>query len=200
MDFCVRVLDGLAAWPRALVMARGRAPEPPTDVRDVAGDHTCMHRITKPGVYALPAPLVGVAGKTGVVVDADDVELRLCGTELIGGRGSRDGIVILGARCIIRDGAIHDWGHSGIDAIRAFRCRLENVHCFQNGLYGILLGKQGEAVACSVSDNGGPGMETDAACTIVNCVAKRNWQGGFVAGRGSVSEGLVSSVNNVARK
>jgi len=171
----------------------------PRDIRTIAGDAVCLHRITKPGIYALTAPLHAQPGKTGIIVSADDVELRLCGTELIGTRGSHDGIVVRGHNCTIRDGAIRDWGHNGIDAMRALRCRLENVHCFQNGLYGILLGKHGEAVGCTISQNGGPGMETDAACTIVNCAAQGNWQRGFIAGNDNVATGLVSSVNIVSR-
>ena len=194
-----RVLRTLTDLSTKLFDSKASRIPLPRDVREVAGDATCLHRIAKPGIYALTAPLRGVPGKAGIIITADDVELRLCGTELIGTRGSHDGIVVRGHNCTIRDGAIREWGHNGLDAMRALRCRLENVHCFQNGLYGILLGKQGEAIGCSISQNGGPGMETGAACTIVNCAAQGNWQRGFVAGNDSVSVGLVSSFNDVSK-
>lgn len=191
-------LEMLGELPRCLI-ARERRPAPPRDVKTLAGDRDCLHRIVHPGVYALTTPLHAQPNKAGLIIAADNVELRLCGCELVGCRGSRDAIVVRGRNCTIRDGAIRDWGHSGVDAMRAVRCRLENMHCFHNGLYGILLGKQGEAIGCSVSENGGPGMETDAACTIVNCAAQGNWQRGFIRGSDSVSFGLISSVNNVSR-
>jgi hypothetical protein len=193
-----RILRSLPDFRSTLIESKASRASTPRNVRELAGDASCLHRITKPGIYALTAPLHGQPGKAGIIINADDVELRLCGTELIGTRGSHDGIVVRGHNCIIRDGAVRDWGHNGLDAMRALRCRLENVHCFQNGLYGILLGKHGEAIGCSISQNGGPGMETGAACTIVNCAAQGNWQRGFVAGSDSVSYGLVSSVNNVS--
>lgn len=194
-----RILRTLLELPTRLLDTRATRPIAPRDVRELSGDAACLHRITRPGIYALTAPLRGQPGKSGIVIAADEVELCLCGTEVIGTRGSHDGIVVRGHNCIIRDGAIREWGHNGVDAMRALHCRLENVHCFQNGLYGILLGKHGEALGCSISDNGGPGMETDAACTIVNCAAQGNWQRGFVRGSDSVCFGLVSSINNVSK-
>src|SRR6059036_2664026 len=58
------------------------------------GDATAEFVISQPGSYCLPGNVVGVSGKSGIRIDADDVTLDLAGFGMIGASGSLSGILI----------------------------------------------------------------------------------------------------------
>src|SRR5438105_11935725 len=71
------------------------------------GDATAEFVISQPGSYCLPGNVVGVSGKSGIRIDADDVTLDLAGYGMIGVSGSLSGILINNhLRIAIRNGSI----------------------------------------------------------------------------------------------
>lgn len=58
--------------------------EPRTDVTRLSGDASSLYVITRPGSYFLTTNIVGVAGKSAIRIDTNDVTLDLNGFTLIG--------------------------------------------------------------------------------------------------------------------
>lgn len=86
-----RVLRTLADLPAKLLSSKASAHRcPAMSVKSLATQPSPPpHRQA-----SVSAPLRGVPGKAGIIITENDVELRLCGTELIGTHGSHDGIVV----------------------------------------------------------------------------------------------------------
>ena len=104
-------------------------PRKEVNATNTPGDGSSVFRITAPGSYYLSANVTGVAGKSGVVIAADDVSLDLNGFEVKGVAGSVSGILFSGTRenCLIRNGAIREWDVKGIDGGFGFFAVYENL-------------------------------------------------------------------------
>src|SRR6266446_686006 len=80
------------------------------------GDATAEFVISQPGSYCLGSNTVGVAGKNGIRIDADNVTLDLAGFGVLGVSGSLSGILInTHFHIAIRNGSISGWGSNGLD-------------------------------------------------------------------------------------
>jgi hypothetical protein len=66
------------------------------EVNSLPGDGTAVFVINQPGSYCLGSNVVGVAGKNGIRIDADNVTLDLAGFAVLGVGNSLNGILING--------------------------------------------------------------------------------------------------------
>ena len=62
------------------------------EVNSLPGDANAVFVISQPGSYCLGSNVVGVAGKNGIKIDADNVTLDLAGFGVLGVGGSLSGI------------------------------------------------------------------------------------------------------------
>lgn len=82
----------------------------------------------RPRQHGLPSNIVGVSGKSGIRIDADDVTLDLAGFSMIGAGGSLSGILINNHfRIAIRNGSIAGWGSNGLDGTSGGASRLDDL-------------------------------------------------------------------------
>jgi parallel beta-helix repeat protein len=149
-----------------------------------------LHQISVPGAYYLRQDLVGVAGSSGLSVNADDVTIDLNGFHVVGVAGAVHGInfgsVITNRFNVeVKNGDIRDWPSVGVGLTGAGFAqgnRLLNVHVEGCGSTGAQLGIAAVVRDCVFRSNGGAGLNANGA--IENCVAESNAIG--IAGGGSI--------------
>lgn len=162
------------------------------------GDADSLFRITAPGSYYLSGNISCVSGKAGIEIIAGDVTIDLMGFELRGVPGSLEGIRadsnVFSAT--IRNGAIRNWGLSGIDLVRSFigiGCLIEDIQAASNGGDGIHASTDGVVRHCSTSSNAGNGIVTGIRCIVSQCVANSNTASGISVDAGcAVSDCLTA--------
>jgi hypothetical protein len=175
--------------------------EPRTDVLTLAGNANYQYTINAPGAYYLTTNIVGVAGKSGILIDASNVTLDLNGFELLGVLNSFDAIYVgpLAVNASIYNGTMKNWGDSGVNA-SASACRYEKllltgntsvglsvsansaiVDCTAtlNGFDGFSAGYHSTFSGCKSAGNNGNGFDTGNECLFVNCTAYANTNHGF---------------------
>ncbi|MEC9372726.1 MAG: hypothetical protein VYC34_02745, partial [Planctomycetota bacterium] len=98
--------------------------------------------INNPGSYYFTGDLIGVNGANGIVINASNVSIDLCGFTMTGVPGSGDGVVVNQTRdnITVVNGTIREWGFDGLDLFNTRECRVENIHAFANSGEGIVLG------------------------------------------------------------
>jgi len=164
--------------------------EPRIAINDVntPGDAASTFRITQPGSYYLTGNLTGESGKHGIDILTGGVTLDLMGFELKGVPGSHNGVRVLGvfSSIAVRNGAIHGWGQSGIEASNATNMCCDGIMARGNGLFGISIGSGGVISDCAASGNTSTGISTSAGAAILNCSAQNNAGRGVFASDGSV--------------
>jgi parallel beta-helix repeat protein len=136
--------------------------EPRTQVNatNTPGDSDSLFKITQPGSYYLARNISGVAGKHGIEVNANGVTLDLNGFEIRGVAGSLVGVrAVITENLSVRNGAIRDWGGSGVEASVGQYSTFENLRC---------------------GDNGVTGMRVNAGSVLRGCVANENTTDGFI--------------------
>jgi len=178
--------------------------EPRTIVNAVntPGNADSLFVISQPGSYYLTTNLVGVSGKSGISITANDVTLDLNGFALLGVSVEYDetcGIVIPGARTniTVRNGAISGWGNNGVATFYVFNQlslfpvnivfeHLNVSACSEDGIFII----NGVVRDCNCYNNGdeeGGGIYCDGYGIISGCTANNNVQDGIVINSGTVS-------------
>ena len=86
------------------------------EVNSLPGDGNAVFVISQPGSYCLESNVVGVAGKNGIRIDADNVTLDLAGFAVLGVGNSLNGILINDHfHIVIRNGSISGWSSHGLD-------------------------------------------------------------------------------------
>lgn len=88
-----------------------------TEIGSLGGGPTAQHVITRPGSYVLRQNLVGVSGKSGILVMADHVTIDLNGYRLEGGSGTVHGITDGGTGVVnvaVMNGSLVDWGQDAL--------------------------------------------------------------------------------------
>lgn len=147
--------------------------------------------ITQPGSYYLTGNIA--ATTYGITIRTNNVTLDLMGYTLSGDRGSSDyGIWVDGSSAAvrsgvrIRNGTVSAFGY-GVRLSNARGCRVEDLVCTTNSIYGIyLLGDSSEICKdntlrrCVTADNRygiGLGATSPGICEgnrILDCLAERN--------------------------
>lgn len=173
--------------------------EPRTKIGELPFD------IVVPGSYYLGGNLNGTQG---IIIQADNVTLDLCGFSLLGGPGASDGILVSNAHnnILILNGVVQGWDRDGVAMRQAYNSRVEGVRSYQNGDDGIAVGDYCQVERCQSSGNGGDGVEAVRGClirgvtvhnnrfgiralseghTIESCLAEGQTQNGIVCGPAS---------------
>lgn len=172
--------------------------EPRVPIQSLSGSATASYLISQPGSYYLTGNIVGVAGKNGIEITADDVSLDLCGYSMIGSASSLSAVLASSttASLRIRDGKLTGWGQQGVhtQAIRA--AVLCDLIASNNGNAGFLLGDNHVCRSCVAVGNAHFGFESRENCSYFGCAARQNGFGGFSAAFGSCVESCVAENNS----
>ncbi|MBL8885542.1 MAG: right-handed parallel beta-helix repeat-containing protein [Phycisphaerales bacterium] len=176
-----------------LGLAEARIP-----VQSLPGSPTATHVISQSGSYYLTGNILGVAGKNGIEITADDVSLDLCGYSMIGGGSSLSGVLATSATASLRlcDGKLTGWGQRGVhtQALRAaVLCDLIGAN---NGDDGFFLGNNHVCRNCIAVGNGHFGFVSQENASYFGCAARQNGFGGFDAAFGSCVESCVAENNS----
>lgn len=134
-----------------------------------------FYRITAPGSYYLTGNVAGVAGKSGIIIDAPSVTLDLCGFELNGGTGGDYGLEILAnaTSCTIRNGTISGWTAAAIYSFSQGG-RFEGLTLIGNGASGMHSGGDAQILRCTARLNGANGINAGGGSTVSDCIANDN--------------------------
>lgn len=173
-----------------------------TPINTLAGDSTAVHVIDQPGSYYLTDSVLGVAGKHGIVVLADDVTIDLNGFSLQGVSGSLDGLktgffISHINNLYIFNGTTRDWGQRGINADMANNSIIENIRAYNNGDVGIKAGfgvspPMGPIVrGCVAQGNASHGIHVNNGI-VRDCVATYNNARGINAAGSAISNCLAA--------
>jgi len=123
--------------------------------------------ITLSGSYYLLTNFTGVSGTNGITITVDNVTLDLNGFALIGVAGSSNGIFATASlqNIAVRNGTVRNWTRFGADLGNALNNQLQDLRA---------------------SNNGGGGLRSGTASTLLRCVATLNTTYGLYAYNGSV--------------
>jgi len=186
-------------------------PRTPIAANTTPGDASDLFVISQPGSYYLTTNLVGVSGKNGIEITANNVTLDLNGFALQGVSGSVSGIYIPGAQTniTVHNGNLSGWDPGvnssaassanmvferlnvsasttsfGLDIAGA--CVVRDCNCQHNG-YGIYC--QGAAVisGCTADNNSFDGILCTSSSSISGCTANNNTDIGIEEYYGPVS-------------
>ncbi len=160
-------------------------PRIPLGGSTTPGDATCLFRVTNSGSYYLAGNASGQAGKSGIVVAADNVTIDLRGYTLDGGgTNSLQGIRPSGIHTglVVRNGRISGWGGP---AIASYVMGMPDDSFFSECVYADLL----------ASRNGG-GIGAGYGSSIFRCVSRNNQGTGIqLSNNSGVCRDSVSEAN-----
>ncbi len=157
--------------------------------------------ISRPGAYYLTTNLTDTAATNGIIVEADDVSIDLCGFALTGSGGFSafsSGIHTgLGSRnnLEVRNGTIRNWAFAGVRAASANNSRFEKLRLYANALDGLSAGRGCTIQECTAQANGSMGIYAQEASRIAGCTAVSNGAYGLEVVVNGVVEGCVASFN-----
>ena len=169
------------------------------EVNSLPGDGNAVFVISQPGSYCLESNVVGVAGKNGIRIDADNVTLDLAGFAVLGVGGSLSGILINNhLRIVIRNGSISDWGSHGLDGTAGGLARIEDLRATGNGGNGIVINSGSQVNNCVAGQNAGVGIQTSNSVIVTGCVSGSNGSHGFQLGTASTIKSCLAGGNGGA--
>lgn len=192
-------------------------PRIPINNDTTPGDSDSLFRIVNPGSYYLTANLQGVALKSGIKIDADEVTLDFSGFTLTGATNSKGAISVnSSSRTHITNGQIKGWRTEGIrtegPGNQKCPCHISNIKVQDNAGSGINV-NEGCVEGCTAVGNlnigifvSGPWVIRDClafanggngfqlyACVIERCNARENQRSGFVVAFPNASRCISSS-------
>jgi parallel beta-helix repeat protein len=147
------------------------------------GNATSVFIISQPGSYCLGSNVVGVAGKNGIKINADNVTLDLAGFGVLGVGSSLNGILINNHfHIVIRNGSISGWGNHGLDGTNGALARIEDLHTDANGANGLIINSGSQVSNCVAAQNGAVGIAVSNNVLVTGCVSSLNGGDGFGLG------------------
>ena len=156
--------------------------------------------ISQPGSYYLTTNLVGVAGNSGIFIQASDVTLDLNGFSMLGNASAFFAIIINGgnANITVRNGTISGWSvEPGVYNLGK-HVVLEHLN-FSGNWQGPNCANDTVIRDCVVSDNAGDGIILGNNSTVNNCLVLSNANNGVtVQGTGNVINGNNFSGNDAS--
>ena len=153
------------------------------EVNSLPGDGNAVFVISQPGSYCLESNVVGVAGKNGIRIDADNVTLDLAGFAVLGVGNSLNGIKINGHfHIVIRNGSISGWSGHGLDGTSGALSRIEDLRTDANGQNGLVINSGSEVNNCVAAQNTGVGIAVSNNVLVTGCVSSLNGGHGFGLG------------------
>lgn len=165
------------------------------------GDASSVFRITQPGSYYLTGNVTGIAGRSGIVIDASNVSLDLMGFAMIGVAGSIHGITHAGNRenIMVRNGAVSEWGQSGISFLPGgstlTNAVIENIIVSKCASDAIRVNNNTRICACIVQNNFAVGVTTGDSCVVERCLVRSNIGNGIEVGTTSRVSDCIARVN-----
>jgi parallel beta-helix repeat protein len=169
----------------SLLTRAAQATCPSIEVNNVntPGDATSVFVISQPGSYCLGSNVVGVAGKNGIKIDADNVTLDLAGFAVLGVGNSLSGIVISGHfHIVVRNGSISGWSSHGLDGTSGALSRIEDLRADANGGTGLVINSGSQVNNCVAAQNTGDGIAVSNNVLVTGCVSSINGGHGFGLG------------------
>lgn len=146
-------------------------------------DASSVFVISSPGSYCLGANVVGVAGKNGIKIDADNVTLDLAGFGVLGVGGSLSGILINNhLHIVVRNGSISGWSSHGLDGTAGGLARIEDLRTDANGGNGLVINSGSQVNNCVAAQNAGVGIAVSNNVLVTGCVSSINGGHGFGLG------------------
>ena len=171
--------------PPAPTMKSADQIEPRTIVNAVntPGDSGNLFIITNSGSYYLTTNLVGVSGKNGIEIAANNVTLDLNGFVLQGvsvSYDTADGIIIPNAQTniTVRNGSISGWGTGvGSFSSSSLNTVLERLNVSDNFWDGIVVNGPGAVSSCTANNDGvymygGGGIVIGSGSTVSGCAVE----------------------------
>lgn len=157
-------------WSRIARTGAGVA-EPRIPIQSLPSSAAALHVISQPGSYYLTADLQGVAGKHGIEVASDDVEIDLSGFAIRGAAGSLSGINAAASRenLAVRRGTITGWDQHGINGNSVSFCTVEGVVASHNAGNGVRVAGSG-IIRHSKARNNGTGLSLGNNSWCVECL------------------------------
>ncbi|MCL4220890.1 MAG: hypothetical protein KJZ65_05940 [Phycisphaerales bacterium] len=146
------------------------------------GDATTLFKITAPGSYYLTGDIVGVSGKHGIRIDADDVTIDFNGFTL---RGPGSGVGLIDRdteqqpsikNITLRNGTVTGWNY-GLSMPYCQSARVEHMNFASNALYGTTMNGALVAIGCTLSGSTYVGLENQGDGVVINCLASGNGTG-----------------------
>ena len=145
-------------------------PRTPIATNTTPGDGAALFIISQPGSYYLTENIVGVSGKNGILVTANNVTLDLKGFSVLGASNSENGIIIFSSspNLTIRDGTISGWTNSSSYGVI---CQTTNVIferlTISGNFSGLYCGGNTVVENCTVSGNNGIGITVFGSDSLV---------------------------------
>jgi parallel beta-helix repeat protein len=153
------------------------------EVNSLPGDGNAVFVISQPGSYCLESNVVGVAGKNGIRIDADNVTLDLAGFAVLGVGNSLNGIVINNHfHIVIRNGSISGWSGHGLEGTNGALSRIEDLRTDANGQNGLVINSGSQVNNCVAAQNTGVGIAVSNNVLVTGCVSSLNGGHGFGLG------------------
>jgi parallel beta-helix repeat protein len=170
------------------------------------GDSFNLFIISRPGSYYLTTNLVGVSGKSGITITADNVTLDLNGFVVQGVTNSECGIYIpdMQNNITVRNGMVSGWNAGVTSENDSFNLVLErlnvsnchmgigtqsdydsggsvvrNCNCNSNLWDGINCQSGGIVSCCTAVNNGGDGIYMCFASVVSGCLVLNNSENGI---------------------
>ena len=145
-------------------------PRTPVATNTTPGNANNLFIISQPGSYYLTENIVGVSGKNGILVTANNVTLDLKGFSVLGASNSENGIIIFSSspNLTIRDGTISGWTNSSSYGVI---CQTTNVIferlTISGNFSGLYCGGNTVVENCTVSGNNGIGITVFGSDSLV---------------------------------
>ncbi len=158
----------------------------PIEVNSVntPGDASSVFVISTPGSYCLAANVIGVSGKNGIKIAANNVTLDLGGFAVLGVGGSLNGVWVTNSslHLVIRNGSISGWGSHGLDGNNGGLARIEDLRTDANGGNGLVINSGSQVTNCVAAQNTGIGIAVSNNVLVTGCVSSVNGGHGFGLG------------------
>lgn len=170
------------------------------NLANTPGDADSLYRITQPGSYCLTGNITGVAGKSGIQIDADNVTVDLNGFEMRGIAGANSGIIDSDdetrqiRNVTIVNGSISSWPYGGVVMEWVQSGRIADVAADNNGGKGVHMRGAIRAERVHTRGHTWAGIQVDTGSTLESCTAFAN-NYGFYAEGASTLRGCTASYN-----
>jgi hypothetical protein len=118
--------------------------EPCIPIESLPSSPTGLFVVSEPGSYIVTRNIQGQPNMNGIEVTVDNVDIDVCGFQLIGPPGSLAGIKTDRSNVTVYDGSLLGWD-AGVDFIKASRSLLWDLVSIGAKTAGFMLGDRGQA-------------------------------------------------------